>query len=89
MTKEGFAMGVMGFMVAVGLSMGVISGNDDELVTQEITIKQGETLYQVVANTVSNKNNINEVVSKALRDNGIQSAGDIQPNQKITIVYKK
>ena len=63
--------------------------NNDEIVTEEVTIRAGETLYQVVADKVNNKNDINEVVSHALFDANIQDAGNIQPNQKIMITYKK
>lgn len=63
--------------------------NNDEIVTEEVTIKAGETLYQVVADKVSNKNDINDVVFRALVDAKIDDAGNIQPNQKITITYIK
>ncbi len=63
--------------------------NNDEIVTEEVTIEAGETLYQVVADKVSNKNNINDVVFRALVDANIRNPENIQPNQKIMITYKK
>lgn len=79
----------LGLVTAIGIVAYSISADDTEMVKEEVTIGQGETLYQVVADKVGNKNNINEVVSRALRENGIRDAGTIQPNQKITIEYKK
>ena len=79
---------IIGFACVVGATV-YSSFDNTEIVSQEVTITQGQTLYQVVAETVNEKNNINEVVSRAMRDNGIKDAGKIQPNQKITITYKK
>ena len=89
MRKSELFVAVTGFAVVIGLWMYTIWGNEDEIVREEITIGNGETLYQAVADKVNEKNNINDVVRKAMRDNGIHDAGDIQPNQKITITYKK
>lgn len=89
MKKSDLLITMTGIAVVVGLGINTFWGNEDEIVREEITIGKGETLYQAVADKVNEKNNINDVVRKAMRDNGIHSAGDIQPNQKITITYKK
>lgn len=74
-----FAFGIFQFVTA----------EKTEIVTEQVTIEPGDTLYNTVARTVSSKNNVNEVVSRALRENGIKDSADIQPYDKITITYKK
>lgn len=89
MLKDKWIAIVLGCVATVGVVVYPFSANDGKMVRQEVTVEQGQTLYQVVAKTVNEKNNINEVVSRALRENGIRDAGDIQPNQKIVVEYKK
>lgn len=89
MNKHEFFMTTVGLVCLLGVTAYSVFGTNDKVVTEEITVPQGSTLYQEVAKTVNEKNNINEVVSRALRDNDIHGAGNIQPNQKITITYKK
>ena len=89
MKKSELLMVVTGVVISLGLGVNTIFGSEDEMVREEITIGKGETLYQVVASRVNEKNNINDVVREALRANDIHDAGKIQPNQKIVITYKK
>ena len=89
MKKSDLLITMTGIAVVVGLGINTFWGNEDEIVREEVTIGKGETLYQVVANRVNEKNNINDVVWKAMKENNIHDAGDIQPNQKIVIEYKK
>ena len=76
------------FTIVCGI-LGYARATDYVMVTKEIEIEQGDTIYNTVARTVNEKNNINEVVSRAIRENNITDVGNLKAGTKLTITYKE
>ena len=84
-----WTLGVITIFIIIGGIVGYVKANDYVMVTQEIVVEKGDTIYNTVARTVNEKNNINEVVARAIRENNIADAGNIAPGTKLTITFRK
>lgn len=79
-------------IISLVLFAGIYSssfGKQDEMVTKEIVVQPGGTLYEAVAENVSNKNNINEVIHDIKAQYGITDSATIQPYTTFVVTVKK
>lgn len=65
------------------------SGDDEGYIYKEIVVNEGETIYGNIAKVASCYDNINEVTSLALDENGIEYPGAVRPGTKIMVRLKK
>lgn len=82
-----FTFGVIFAVLFCGWMLTDTSG-DEGYIYKEITIDEGQTIYEEVAKAASNRDNINEVTSMACMENGIKNAATVQPGTKLTIRLK-
>lgn len=79
-------------IISLVLGAGIYSqsfGKNDEMVTKEIVVQPGGTLYQAVADNISANNNINKVVHDIEAQYGITDSGTIQPYTTFVVTVKK
>lgn len=88
-TVEKWSCVAMLILTVIAGILGHARAADYVMVTKEIEIERGDTIYNTVARTVNNKNNINEVVARAIRENDITDVGNVEPGTKLKITYKE
>lgn len=80
-------------MIAVAVPILVMAGvyeckSDDRLVIYEATAGKGDTLWGLCAKVASNRDNLMDVVERAMRENGINRPENLQPGQTVRIKVK-
>lgn len=58
---------------------------ETELIEYHKTIEQGDTLWGVVGNVATDKEDMGKLVWQTMKDNHIENAADLQPGQKIIV----
>ena len=77
-------------MIAIStLAAGVVAScTDDNLVEYRKEIAAGDTLWGVCAKVASDKDNLQELVYSAMKENNISDPGSLQPGEEIIIRVK-
>lgn len=61
----------------------------EPMVAYRVEVDQGDTLWTLCSRIASDADNLQEVVSRAKVENGIQDVTALQPGQEITVRVKE
>ena len=78
---------LIGAAIAGAVLAGVCA-QDPPLMEVRRTIRSGETIWDVCAGAVSERDNLQEVVFRTMEENHIENPGEIQPGQVVVIRVK-
>lgn len=62
---------------------------DEPMVAYRVEVDQGDTLWTLCSRIASDADNLQEVVSRAKVENGIQDVTALQPGQELVIRVKE
>lgn len=61
---------------------------EPELMEYHVTAKPGDTIWGICGKIATNKDDLSEVVFRAMRDSGIKNAADLQPGELVIVKVK-
>lgn len=61
----------------------------EKTVPYKVTLRSGESVWDVCAKFASSKDDVREVVYNALKENHIKNPGDVQPGTELVIRVKE
>lgn len=61
----------------------------EKTVPYKVTLRNGESVWDVCAKVASSKDDVREVVYNALKENHIKNPGDVQPGTELVIRVKE
>lgn len=76
------------FMAVVFLA-GYIVQPPEKTVPYKVTIRSGESVWDVCAKVASSKDDVREVVYNALKENHISNPGNVQPGTEIVVKVRE
>ena len=79
---------LIGF-VAIVLLSGYSVQPPEKTVPYKVTLRNGESVWDVCAKVASSKDDVREVVYNALKENRINDPGNVQPGTEIVIRVKE
>ena len=85
--EESIATTILGITMSIAVAI-YATLPPTETYQKEIEIPQGGTLYGAIANAVSDKDNLSDVLDKTMRDYGLTDT-TVQPGQKFIITLRK
>lgn len=74
---------------AVVLLAGYAVQPPEKTVPYKVTLRNGESVWDACAKVASNKDNLQELVYNALKENHINNPGNVQPGTEIVIRVKE
>lgn len=74
---------------AVVLLAGYAVQPPEKTVPYKVTIRSGESVWDVCAKVASSKDDVREVVYNALKENHINNPGNVQPGTELVIRVKE
>ena len=76
-------------LMATALLAGYAAEPEPQLISYKVTLRNGESVWDVCAKVASSKDDVREVVYNALKENHIKNPGDVQPGTEIVIRVKE
>lgn len=75
--------------IAIVLLAGYTVQPPEKTVPYKVTLRNGESVWDVCAKVASSKDDVREVVYNALKENRINDPGNVQPGTEIVIRVKE
>lgn len=75
--------------IAVVLLAGYAVQPPEKTVPYKVTVRNGESVWDVCAKVASSKDDVREVVYNTLKENHISNPGSVQPGTEIVIRVKE
>lgn len=75
--------------IAVVLLAGYAVQPPEKTVPYKVTIRSGESVWDVCAKVASSKDDVREVVYNALKENHISNPGNVQPGTEIVVKVRE
>ena len=75
--------------IAIVLLAGYAVQPPEKTVPYKVTLRNGESVWDVCAKVASSKDDVREVVYNALKENRINDPGNVQPGTEIVIRVKE
>lgn len=76
-------------LMATALLAGYAAEPEPQLISYKVTLRSGESVWDVCAKFASSKDDVREVVYNALKENRINDPGNVQPGTEIVIRVKE
>ena len=76
-------------LMATALLAGSAAEPEPQLISYKVTLRNGESVWDVCAKVASSKDDVREVVYNALKENRINDPGNVQPGTEIVIRVKE
>lgn len=80
------ALFITGAVLAIGVN---VYPAEEPLITYQATVHSGDTLWTLASRIATDKDNISEVVARAMKENDIKNPANIQPGDIINIRVKQ
>ena len=74
---------------AIVLLAGYAVQPPEKTVPYKVTLRSGESVWDVCAKVASSRDDVREVVHNTLKENHIKNPGDVQPSTEIDIRVKE
>lgn len=81
-------IGAIAILIACAAYAFMDCHGEEPLVEYKVEADSGDTLWGMCAKVASDKDNMQEVVYRAMQENHIERSGDLQPGQTIVIRVK-
>lgn len=75
--------------IAIVLLAGYTVQPPEKTVPYKVTLRNGESVWDVCAKIASSKDDVREVVYNALKENHISNPGNVQPGTELVIRVKE
>lgn len=75
-------------LMATALLAGYAAEPEPQLISYKVTLRNGESVWDVCAKVASNKDNLQELVYNTMKENHISDPGNLQPGEEIIIRVK-
>lgn len=75
--------------IAVVFLAGYAVQPPEKTVPYKVTLRNGESVWDVCAKVASSKDDVREVVYNTLKENHIKNPGDVQPGTELVIRVKE
>lgn len=75
--------------IAIVFLAGYAAEPEPQLISYKVTLRNGESVWDVCAKVASSKDDVREVVYNALKENRINDPGNVQPGTEIVIRVKE
>ena len=76
-------------LMATALLAGYAAEPEPQLISYKVTLRNGESVWDVCAKVASSKDDVREVVYNTLKENHIKNPGDVQPGTELVIRVKE
>ena len=77
--------------VGIGIALAMVNPAraDTEYMTYSKTVKTGDTLWSIVGEIATEKEDVREIIYRVMRDNHISDPANLQPGDEIIIRVKE
>lgn len=76
-------------LMATALLAGYAAEPEPQLISYKVTLRSGESVWDVCAKVASSKDDVRKVVYNTLKENHISNPGSVQPGTEIVIRVKE
>lgn len=76
-------------LMATALLAGYAAEPEPQLISYKVTLRSGESVWDVCAKFASSKDDVREVVYNTLKENHISNPGSVQPGTELVIRVKE
>lgn len=76
-------------LMATALLAGYAAEPEPQLISCKVTLRSGESVWDVCAKVASSKDDVREVVYNTMKENHIGNPGNVQPGTEIVIKVKE
>lgn len=76
-------------LMATALLAGYAAEPEPQLISYKVTLRSGESVWDVCAKLASSKDDVREVVYNTLKENHISNPGSVQPGTELVIRVKE
>lgn len=76
-------------LMATALLAGYAAEPEPQLISYKVTLRSGESVWDVCAKFASSKDDVREVVYNTLKENRIKNPGNVQPGTELVIRVKE
>lgn len=76
-------------LMATALLAGYAAEPEPQLISYKVTLRNGESVWDVCAKVAGSRDDVREVVYNALKENHIKNPGDVQPGTELVIRVKE
>ena len=76
-------------LMATALLAGYAAEPEPQLISYKVTLRSGESVWDVCAKFASSKDDVREVVYNTLKENHISNPGSVQPGTELIIRVKE
>ena len=76
-------------LIFTALLAGYAAEPEPQLISYKVTLRSGESVWDVCAKIASSKDDVREVVYNTMKENHISNPGSVQPGTEIVIRVKE
>lgn len=76
-------------LMATALLAGYAAEPEPQLISYKVTLRNGESVWDVCAKVTSSRDDVQEVVYNTLKENHISNPGSVQPGTELIIRVKE